>query len=452
MINLAFVFFFIPAFMVIYALFKPKYRCKIIILAALLLASWFDYHAVFPMLISSLSGYLFGVLISNSKNNKKAATIFLSLEIIINGFIFLIYSFSNCRSDIFMIKTYLVFGSAVYTLHSISYCLDIYQKKYRCEHDFWIVAEYILFFPVLSAGPLLRYNEVKDTLKSPVITSENLSEGIKLFLLGSSEKLILANSTYKIWTSIKDIDYNDLSVVTAWIGILCFAFYFYYEFLGFSQMGRGLALMLGFNIEHNFETPIKSSGFSDLFSRFNKSLCKWINDYIIKPNLNSKIKISFLVLIIPAAWYGLNFNTLAFGIYFALMVLIEKLLENKTASISIILKKFIFFIMLFIALPILAFDNYEGCIHFYSAFFGISKKFVDINCLHYLKISVKTIILCFICSTDINVYLRKKIDEINNSILKIATPLWVIIFTLLSTSFLASESPDMLRLIFNKGW
>ena len=202
-------------------------------------------------------------------------------------------------------------------------------------------------FPQIVAGPIVRYEDVQNEINSRKVNIYLLGEGAGIFIKGLAKKVLLANNIGLLWTEIKGMDYSEISVLTAWLGILAFTFQIYYDFSGYSDMAVGLGKMLGFNFPENFRHPYISRSISEFWRRWHITLGSWFRSYVYIPlggNRKGKYKTLRNLLIVwglTGLWHGASWNFILWGLYFGIIIIAEKLflgkyLEKLNPIISII--------------------------------------------------------------------------------------------------------------------
>lgn len=463
MVSIGFIYFFLPVFMAVYALLKPEHRWFPAVCAGALFVAWVDIRGLIPMAISVFSGYFGGLLIDKFRKSKRKKRLILIFSVLLNIAAFLMFAYSNYDLADFVsgyaltaskLRLFTAFGVSVYPLHSISYCADIYMEKYSCQRSLPLVAQYITFFPCLTAGPLVRYSDIEETLKNPMISSEKISGGIELFLMGLAKKLILGNVAYGIWCSVRELNVSGISAVTAWVGIICFSFSFYYEFSGFSSMARGVSLMMGFELPENMKKPFASASFYDFINNFNCSVYSWFYTYVKLPlsketDSKSRNFIAMLVMtVLMSMWYGFGLRTLTFGLFILLMVCLEKLLKKPLSALPLSLRCVLLNFTYLIGIPLLAMKNPAEGISYILAMFGFNKISGDMQAIYLLKTSFITILLCTLFSSNAAKFFSKKIKNVNQSVLSIASPVYTILLLLLSTAFISAGKAELLGFLF----
>ena len=229
----------------VYALSGVRFRKAVFLLGTVVLCLWVSTWGIIPMAVCAVVSYFCGRLIHRFADKKGLKRLWLILSVVANMAVLLLFIRSGHSSydvtSIFtgkgaMLKLFPVWGAGVFTLHGISYCMDIYREEIEPEKNFLLVSQYICFFPCFYCGPILRFSDISEQLRKPVITSGKLAEGIKLMLIGFAEKLFLSDPMYEMWQHIRGVSADSLSAACAWLGIIAFSFAFYYELKAYSHI------------------------------------------------------------------------------------------------------------------------------------------------------------------------------------------------------------------------
>lgn len=462
MVSIEFIYFFIPVFMGVYAIVSPALRGKLIIVAAAVLSCWHNPLGLIPMSVSVLSGYLGGILIYNFRDNKAQKNLFLFLSLLINAAAFLLFyrsAYDNANLlGFFGIDSILnsasVLGIVVFPLHSISYCVDIYREKYSCENKFSRVAEYIAFFPALVAGPILRYDNMSETLKSPMLSSDMGAKGIRMLLVGLAEKLLLSNTMFELWNNVREVKLTDLPALSAWIGIIAFGFSMFFELSAFVNIARGLGVLMGFELPVNLDQPFTAYTLLDFFRRFNITLFSWTEEYIFNSlkKINKSRFPTFLAIVISASadmlWYGLGFRTLLFALFISAAVFTEYLLRKPLEKLPKALRRVLVLLIIGVALPLLAFKDPSDAVKYLGAMFGANRIAADLLSEYLIQTYFLFIAAAIAIVSGLMNCILKKINNISEYILTIIQPICVIGLLLICTAFIIADNGKMLFYLF----
>lgn len=462
MVSLGFIYFFLPVFTGLYALIPMKFRGVFSIAVTAFIVGLMDPWGLIPITVCVFSAYLGGIFIYNFRETKKVSRGLLIGVIAINVasmLTFLHSSYDGCGllsmiGSKSLFTRVLAYGACVYPLHAISYCIDIYRGKYLCDHRFSIVAQYVSFFPVLAAGPLLRYDKMKPMLEKPEMSLDSCANGISLLILGLFRKLVLSDTMFELWRNVKDIPLDTLPAASAWIGIVAFTFFAYFELSAFSYMAAGLSAIMGIELPKNFKEPYAAYSFSGFIRRFNCTLYKWSHDYIYKSLLgdDKRRPIRFLALI-PATifafvWYGFSLRILIFSAALLFMMISEQILDKPLKKLPKPARRALFFFSLLLIMPFFAYVRPEEAINYILAMFGANKIVVDTLSEYLFSTYFMFIMLCLFFSTGVFSYFFKKKVPANIYLKTIIQPVWTIALLILCTAFLVSGNKELFTYLF----
>lgn len=346
-----FLFFFLPAVLIVYynPFFKNRtFKNTILLLASLFFYAWGEPLFVFVMIFSIFVNWIFGRGISGAyekygdeKTAKSKAKKILVLSLVWNVgilFVFKYFSFllNNFRAafssaSIPEINIALPIGISFFSFQIMSYIFDVYYRKASVQKNVFDLALYISFFPQLIAGPIVRYETVAEQICERKESPELFTEGFARFAVGLGKKCLLANYMAVIADSVFTADLNVLMSAEAWTGIIAYTLQIYFDFSGYSDMAIGLGRMFGFHFNENFNYPYAASSITDFWRRWHISLSSWFRDYVYIPmggNRCSKprwILNLFTVWALTGIWHGANWTFLIWGVYYFILLLIEKL-------------------------------------------------------------------------------------------------------------------------------
>ena len=343
--SLTFLFIFLPILTLIYYLSNNKYRNIILLIASLLFYAWGEPKYIFLMLISIGVNYLLALIIEKYFDRKILKKVILIISILFNlGLLFyfkylgftisVINNIPSVNLKAFSIA--LPIGISFYTFQILSYVVDVYKGEVKAQKNIVTLGTYIALFPQLIAGPIVRYSTVEEQLQSRKLSFDKLSSGIKRFIVGLGKKVIIANNMAFIAdTILNNSNVLSYSWITILVALLAYTFQIYFDFSGYSDMAIGLGKMFGFDFLENFNYPYVSRSITEFWRRWHMSLSTWFRDYIYIPlggNRCSRprwIFNIFVVWITTGIWHGANWNFIIWGLYFFLLLMIEKLFMGK---------------------------------------------------------------------------------------------------------------------------
>lgn len=338
--SLLFIFYFLPAALGLYCLAPRRYKNLVLFLCSLFFYAWGEPVYIVLMLFSAAVDYSAGRLMGKYNGNKAVRRWCLTASVLVNlsllGFFkyadFLIANLNFLLgSRIAPLNLPLPIGISFYTFQTMSYTIDVYRGQTDVQKDFIAFAAYVSLFPQLIAGPIVRYSTVAHQLRQRSVDAEKFALGIKRFAVGLGKKVLLANNIGQLWAQIKDTAPADLPVLTAWLGIVAFAFQIYYDFSGYSDMAIGLGKMFGFDFLENFNYPYIARSVAEFWRRWHISLGTWFRDYLYIPlggNRGGAAKAARNLLIVWFAtgfWHGASWNFVLWGLYFGALIVLERL-------------------------------------------------------------------------------------------------------------------------------
>ena len=398
--DLFFLFVFLPAFLLSYlaAMWvdrqwlstteRKSNQAKNLILVcfSLIFYAWCEPVYVFLMLFCVLVNYLAGLMIDRSDRHRKLALVIgLIVNIAILGTFKYLGFLAQCLCDVGVpvsVPTIaLPIGISFYTFQSISYLVDVYRKESPVQRRFPDLLLYISMFPQLIAGPIVRYGTIAEEIHERQVTAEDFADGIYRFLIGLGKKVILANQLSEISDQFLVNGLNSLTTAGAWIGIVAFTLQIYFDFSGYSDMAIGLGRCLGFHFKENFRHPYCCNSITDFWRRWHISLGSFFRDYVYIPlggNRQHQAVNILVVWFLTGMWHGASWNFIIWGVYFGLIVMIEKYTLLKVHDRIPAVFLHIYSMLLVVAgWGIFYFDNFQQMIVFFQAFFGNTASLYD---------------------------------------------------------------------------
>ena len=324
----------------------------------------------------------------------------------------------------------------------------MYTKKTKVQKNLINFAAYITMFPQLIAGPIVKYNDIEGQLKNRNENLTQFSSGVHRFIIGLGKKVLLANSIGALWSEIKVIPLNEISILTSWIGIIAFALQIYFDFSGYSDMAIGLAKMFGFEFLENFNYPYISKSVTEFWRRWHISVGTWFREYLYIPLGGNKkgnliqIRNLFVVWFTTGLWHGASFNFIAWGIYFGVILFIEKIIfKNILNKLPSFLCHIYTLILVLIGWVIFDMNTLSSAMEYISIMFGLSNNLVvDKLSLFILSNNIVILLIGIICSTTLLPNVFKKLRcSLKKSNIFIIISMYLIIF-ILSISYLVGES------------
>lgn len=337
--SLPFLYAFLPAVLLLLLLTPGPGRNYVLLLVNLIFYAYGEPVYVLLMLASIAVNYAFALLLDRCQRGRK---LLFWLAVSLNLGALGLFKYAGLFSatlnrfvpTIPVLSLALPIGISFYTFQALSYVADVYRRDCPAEHNFVGFAAYISLFPQLIAGPIVRYADVKEQLTKPLKGAGRTALGVRLFVIGLAKKVLLANQLGPLWTAVSQ---NPAAAGTlgAWLALAAYALQLYFDFSGYSDMARGLGVMLGFDFCINFDYPYISRSITEFWRRWHISLSSWFRDYVYFPLGGSRCgtaRLCFNLLItwlLTGFWHGAGWNFLFWGLYYGVLLILEKLVWGK---------------------------------------------------------------------------------------------------------------------------
>lgn len=381
--SIVFLFSFLPAVMILYYLLPVRFRNVILLLASLVFYAWGEPVYLFLMLLSILFNYFSGLDIARNLQDKRAAKRSLVFNLIINLAVLGFFKYEGFVLDTLngILPVHISYhalplpiGISFYTFQILSYIIDVYRGNVKVQTNLPNFALYVTMFPQLIAGPIVQYADVDEQLASREVSRTKFGEGSMYFIRGLAKKVLLANTSGMIFTEVSGLAKGNIAVMTAWLGAFAYMFQIYFDFSGYSDMAIGLGKMFGFEFNMNFNYPYVSKSITEFWRRWHISLSSWFRDYVYIPlggNRVSKIKYIRNLLIVwflTGLWHGAAWNFVAWGLYYGVILIIEKYLLSPVLDRLPDVVRHIYSIVLVVI----------GWVLFFSSSFGQAADYIRV--------------------------------------------------------------------------
>lgn len=341
--SLLFLFMYLPIVLLIYYVTPYKFRNLFLFFANLVFYGWGEPIFVLLMLFSTVVDYTCGYYIDKYRTkNKKAAKAFLLVSVITNLGLLGFFKYAGFITDTLHLTPLvpglseipLPIGISFYTFQTMSYSIDVYRDDAPVQKNIVTFGTYVALFPQLIAGPIVRYKDIAYQLDHRKETLDDFTKGVKLFCIGLGKKILIANQMAMLWDQIRESGEVN-GWLGSWIGIIAYSFQIYFDFSGYSDMARGLGNMLGFEFLKNFDYPYISKSITEFWRRWHISLGTWFREYVYIPlggnrkGITRQIINLLIVWFLTGFWHGASFNYIIWGLYFGIILIIEKFLLKK---------------------------------------------------------------------------------------------------------------------------
>ena len=336
--SLVFLLLFLPLVLGVYYVIPNRtYRNVILLIVSLVFYGWAEPKLILLMMSMLLLNYTMALILDRFEG-KKRSVLFLITLILDLGTLFYFKYFNFTLSNInrlfgtnFISNVVLPIGISFYLFQVLSYVIDVYWKKVKVQKSFLLLSTYIALFPQLVAGPIVRYETIEEQLLQRAESWDHFYEGVKRFLVGLGKKVIISNNVAIVSNLVfVETPVGNLNFTLAWIGAIAYTLQIYFDFGGYSDMAIGLGKMFGFDFLENFNYPYVANSITDFWRRWHISLSTWFRDYIYIPlggnrkGLKRQLINILVVGALTGLWHGAAWNFVLWGLYFAVILIIEK--------------------------------------------------------------------------------------------------------------------------------
>lgn len=340
--STVFLFYFLPVTLTIYFLFEkflPRMRNPWLIFVSLVFFGWNQIQYVYVIMGCIAVNYLGARFIDKAKGNgwKKAGmtiTVVLNLASLFyfKYFNFCVEQLENLSHKSFQVEEVILpIGISFFTFQGLSYVLDVYMNRTKVQKNIASVGLYILLFPQLIAGPIVRYTDIEKNISERRTSFEDALDGTRRFVVGLFKKAVIANSLAATVDAIWVISPLETLTSVAWLGAIGYTLQIYFDFSGYSDMAIGLGRILGFHFPGNFNYPYIATSITDFWRRWHMSLSGWFRDYVYIPlggNRKHQFRNVFIVFLLTGIWHGASWTFVVWGLWHGLFRMLELLLHQ----------------------------------------------------------------------------------------------------------------------------
>lgn len=406
---------YLPLVLLGYYICPKKGRNLFLLIASLVFYAWGEPKYVFLMIFSILVNYIFGRLMDKHRENKKRLKLMLVLSVVIDIGLLSVFKYTDFiitnvnaifGANFDLLNIALPIGISFYTFQAMSYTIDVYRNDVRVQKNLIDFGMYITMFPQLIAGPIVRYADVQDQLAERSVTTADFSEGIMRFVVGLGKKVLLANQMGAVWSEIYALG-GDVSALMAWTGAIAYTFQIYFDFSGYSDMAIGLGRMFGFKFPENFRYPYQSVSITDFWRRWHITLSTWFKEYLYIPlggnrrGLTRQALNLLIVWSLTGFWHGAGWNFVMWGLYYFVILFIEKLFLLKALDKLPKLFRHVYALLLIvIGWVIFASDDVSVLLPYLGSMFGANGAVGGMD-VYTLLTKAVLLIICCVASTEL---------------------------------------------------
>ena len=339
--SLLFLYAFLPVCLLLYFLVPGLTGKNIVLLcASLVFYAWGEPVYVFLMLAVAALNWGFGLLLE-----KRPEKLWLALCVALNLASLVVFKYAgflveNCNALFGAAfrapQISLPIGISFYTFQALSYSVDVYRKDVGVQRSYWKFLLYVSMFPQLIAGPIVRYVDVAAQIESRESDPENVFRGVTRFCVGLGKKVLLADHVGQVADQLLGGSFTGATTLGIWLGALMYMFQIYFDFSGYSDMAIGLGRIFGFRYMENFKLPYTAKSISEFWRRWHISLSSFFRDYVYIPLGGNRRHVYlnlFIVWALTGLWHGASWNFVLWGLYFFVLLCIERLLKKQLSKI-----------------------------------------------------------------------------------------------------------------------
>lgn len=454
--SLIFLYVFIPALILMYFLLPQKARNYVLLLFSLVFYAWGEPRYLIFIFVSITIGYLSGLLMEKvQKRGWKKAVMILSVAAILSFLAYFKYAdfaISTINGIIGgntpLLRLALPIGISFYTFQILSYSVDIYLQKAKVQKNPFYFATYVVFFPQLIAGPIVRYRDIAAELEERKCSWDLAYEGAVRFLVGLSKKVLLANQLGALVNAYSTT--KETTVLFGWIAALAYMLQIYLDFSGYSDMAIGLGKIFGFHFPENFKYPYLAVSLTDFWRRWHITLGAWFRDYVYIPlggNRVSKPRWLLNIVIVwclTGLWHGAGWNFVLWGLFFGVLLIAEKLWYHEFLESHRWLGHIYVLAAVFLSFVLFRFDSLGQAAADFKVLFGFgSLPLAGTHTLYCLRSNLMLLLVSMVACTPLPAFLFRKLEGSRAAfVVSFIKPLGLAALLLLSTAFLVDGSFD----------
>ncbi len=450
--SIEFLYVFLPVTLLCYLIAPRKAKNVVLLFFSLLFYWWGEPKYTILMLFTITFCYAAGRLIENKKGTR-AGKAMLTVSVAVPLGLLAVFKYADffigtanslTGADIPLLKLALPIGISFYTFQALSYVVDVYRGDTPAQRSWINLATYVVLFPQLIAGPIVRYTTVAEDLSTRSHSMENVALGIRRFVYGLGKKVLIANLLGSLCTAYRES--GDPSVLFSWMYAISFSLQIYFDFSAYSDMAIGIGKILGFRFLENFNYPYISKSITEFWRRWHISLGSWFRDYVYIPLGGNRVKPLrqiFNILVVwclTGFWHGAGWTFMSWGLYFGVLLIIEKLFLRKyLEKAPSFLQHFYVVFIVIISFVLFNADTFTMAFSDLKAMFGAAGlPLWSADTLYNLRSYGVLLIMAFIGATPLVKNTGKKIE--GTKISTVLEPLSVAVILIICTAYLVDGS------------
>lgn len=450
--SITFLYYFLPIFLILYFIFPKKYKNIVLLIFSFIFYFYGEPKYILLMLIEVFFSYFMTLSLEKNKN-KSLLGIIISFHIfllcVFKYFNFIITNINSIfGGNISLLNIVLPIGISFYTFQIISYEVDVYRGKVKASKSLIDYMTYVFLFPQLIAGPIVRYETISKELKSRKVTLEDFSYGVNRFIIGLFKKVVIANNIGELCNILNNS--SEVSVLLYWVLGISYMLQIYFDFSGYSDIAIGIGRMIGFKFPENFNYPYIANSVTDFWRRWHMTLSSWFRDYVYIPLGGNRVSILkhirniLVVWMLTGLWHGASWNFIIWGIYFGVILIIEKYCLNKVLEkLPRVIRNIYAMFIVMISFIIFSSDDISSALVAIKGLFSFSSlKFSNDFIIYYIRsygvILIGGLVLCTPLIKNVINKLRE--NKILNYIINIFEVIILVLVLVVITSMLIDSS------------
>ena len=449
--SIPFLFYFLPAVLILYFLVPTKLKNAVLLAFSLVFYAWGEPKYVFLMIATICLFFFCGIAIGKA-NSQKMKKLWLTVSVVISLALLAIFKYADfgvssvnaaLGTSIPLLKLALPIGISFYTFQCLSYTIDVYRGEAQVQRNIVSFGAYVSLFPQLIAGPIVRYVDVARELDSRTHSWDDIALGLRRFLIGLAKKILIADRFAVLLNVFRDS--GSQSVLFYWMYAIAFTLHIYFDFSGYSDMAIGLGRIFGFHFIENFNYPYMSKSIGEFWRRWHMSLGSWFRDYVYIPLGGNRVKPlrwvfnTLVVWMLTGLWHGAAWNFVLWGLLYAVFLMIEKWGKPVIEKLPGFIRRF--YVLLVVCLGFVLFnavDIHQAISDIKGLFGMLNIPLVTTETLYYLRSYGVLFILGFIGATPLMKKLGSKLEK--TTVGAILEPVLLIALLLVCTAYLVDGS------------
>lgn len=453
--SISFLYFFLPVVLILYLIAPGFLKNTVLLISGLVFYAWGEPRYCIVMIASILVGYVFGLLIERFRGSK-LSKLFMILSVgvdlgLLVYFKYVDFFISNFNSatglSVPLLRIALPIGISFYTFQILSYTVDVYRGSVPAQKNPINLGAYITMFPQLIAGPIVRYSDVENELRTRTHTLKKTYEGIIRFCVGFGKKILIANALGELCETFKATD--EKTIAFYWLYAVAFSLHIYFDFSGYSDMAIGLGKILGFTFMENFNYPYISKSVTEFWRRWHMSLGQWFRDYVYIPLGGNRVSALkhlrniFVVWFLTGFWHGADWNFIVWGLYFAVLLTLEKMFLGKYLAKSKVISRIYVLFLIVISFVIFNAANMSEALQYIGGMFGIGASgLAGSEWLYNLRSYAFIMVIAAIGATPVPKLIVNKLKQTKagDVAVSVLAPVFTVFIIVLCTAYLVDGS------------